>query len=265
MARALRPDVILLDVEMSDMNGFDVLRELKADPALHDIPVIFLSGTVDTKGKVRGLDLGAVDFITKPFDVTELKARLRSALRMQQLVRMLAQRAQLDGLTGLWNRAYFDEYLATEMAEADRHHRPLSLVLCDIDRFKQVNDTHGHPFGDIVLERFAHLLSNQRAGDVACRYGGEEFGIILPSTNSEEAAHVADRIREALQALRWDGLENVVITASFGVTDLLAVDGSLTPENMVLAADRALYAAKDGGRNCVRIANRDGAPIRLSA
>jgi len=153
MAQRLKPELILLDIELQDLDGFEVLARLKADPETQDIAVIFVSASNETMDRVRGLDLGAVDFIGKPFDVGELKARVRSALRMQRLVRMLAQRAQIDGLTGLWNRAHFDQRLAGEIQEAARYGRDLSLVLCDVDHFKGLNDRFGHPFGDEVLER----------------------------------------------------------------------------------------------------------------
>ena len=137
VARNLQPEVILLDIDLEDLDGFEVLARLKADPLTRDIAVIFVSASNETMDRVRGLDLGAVDFVGKPFDVGELKARVRSALRMQRLVRMLAQRAQLDGLTGLWNRAYLDDRLAAEVASSVRYEKPLSLVLCDLDRFKR--------------------------------------------------------------------------------------------------------------------------------
>ncbi len=255
MARALDPDVILLDVDMPDIDGFEVMRELKRHPVSHDIPVILLSTADDTDTKVRGLDMGAVDFITKPFDVPELKARVRSAVRMRGLIRMLAQRAQLDGMTGLWNRSYFDMRLAQEVANAGRYGHSLALILGDIDFFKNINDTHGHPFGDLVLERFARLLMGGRNGDIPCRYGGEEFGIILPDTTAEEAGHVANRIRRAFKGLRWDGCEDLSVTASFGVTDVTRAQKQ-NAESMVASADRALYAAKAAGRDRVVVDDR---------
>src|ERR1043165_2806262 len=198
-ANTLLPELILLDVDMPEMDGFEVLARLKSDPRTHDIPVIFLSGSCSTAAKVRALEMGAVDFVTKPFDVGELKARVRSALRIRLLIQMLAQRAQIDGLTGLWNRSYFDQRLEEEIGIAQRHNTRLSLVLCDLDEFKRINDTYGHPFGDQVLEEFAALMLRGRAGDAACRYGGEEFAIILPRADVHEAAAVADRYRMSLK------------------------------------------------------------------
>lgn len=252
LARELRPDVILLDIEMEGKDGFQVLQELKADPDLQDIPVIFISATASMEDRVRALDLGAVDFVGKPFEVVELKARVRSALRVQHLVKMLAQKAQVDGLTGLWNRTYFDRRLAQEFSEAIRFGRPLSLVMCDIDGFKRLNDQHGHPFGDHVLEVFAKILQSGRVSDVACRYGGEEFGVILPNIPAHEAMDVADRYRRALEGHVWSGVEGLRVTVSLGVADIASLSAETrSPEELLAEADAALYRAKSAGRNRV--------------
>ena len=260
-ARTLLPELILLDVDMSDMDGFEVLAQLKADPRTHEIPVIFLSGSCSTELKIRGLDMGAFDFVTKPFDVGELKARVRAALRIRTLIQMLAQRAQLDGLTGLWNRAYFNQRMAEEVAIALRHGHNLALVLCDLDNFKAINDTYGHPFGDEVLEEFGAMLANGRAGDSACRFGGEEFAVILPRTDANEAATVADRFREALKQHNWLAAPDLRITASFGVADL----HTSRDRSIVHTADEALYAAKGTGRDRVLLYAPAANPLRRSA
>lgn len=263
LAKTLLPDVILLDVDMPGKDGFEILRELKGQPVTHDIPVIFVSGTVDTDTKVRGLELGAIDFVAKPFDIAELKARVRSAVRIRSLIKMLAQRAQLDGLTGLWNRAYFNDRFAQEIALARRHGHQLSLTMCDLDHFKHLNDSYGHPFGDHVLEEFAELLGHGRDNDIPCRYGGEEFAIILPHTSAPEAAQVAERIRTELERRSWLNHSKLIITASFGVTDLTCV-AEATVEAMISSADRALYKAKEL-RNTVQIASGGGPRMKLSA
>jgi two-component system cell cycle response regulator len=250
-AKDLQPEVILLDIDLEDLDGFEVLARLKADPITRDIAVIFVSASNETMDRVRGLDLGAVDFVGKPFDVGELKARVRSALRMQRLVKMLAQRAQLDGLTGLWNRAYLDDRLEAETASAIRYGNPLSLVLCDLDRFKNLNDSYGHPFGDEVLERAAAILGSGRSADVACRYGGEEFAIIAPGTDLNETMEVADRHRFRISEIEWLDRPGVKISASFGVADLTSISGTPTPEKLIAAADQALYQAKKAGRDQV--------------
>ncbi len=265
MAKELRPEVILLDIELGDLTGFDVLGALKADPETRDIAVMLISAFSESIDRVRGLDLGAVDFITKPFEVIELTARVRSILRLQSAMHMLAVKAQIDGLTGLWNRKYFDARLESEFSESLRHGRPLSLIMTDIDKFKSLNDGYGHPFGDLVLERFARILSGGRTSDVACRYGGEEFGIILPSTALHEAADVADRLRERLANERWPRHDDLRVTASFGVADISCIAPNTLPRSMVEAADKALYAAKHGGRNRVEVASSVLPPLRKSA
>jgi diguanylate cyclase (GGDEF)-like protein len=253
-ARELMPEVILLDIELDTMDGFEVLAHLKSDPKTQDIAVIFISAVSDTMDRVRGLDLGAVDFIAKPFEVAELKARVRSALRMQHLVKMLEHRAQIDSLSGLWNRRYFDQRLQQEWSEARRHGRSLSLIMCDVDRFKRLNDQFGHPFGDQVIERVAQILSGGRGSDITCRYGGEEFGVILPSTAAERALEVAERHRVAIESHIWSGHDDVIVTSSFGVADLKSLPTDAGMEQLVQAADMALYRAKQSGRNRVELA-----------
>jgi diguanylate cyclase (GGDEF)-like protein len=206
---------------------------------------------------VRGFDLGAIDYVTKPFEPAELRARVRSALRMKRSQDLLTKRAQVDALTGLHNRAYLDDRLASEIAQARRTARPLSLVMIDLDHFKSLNDGYGHPFGDLVLQRVGDLLSRStRPRDSACRYGGEELTLILPETSLDDAHGVAERLRVQLHAL---GLaprgKEVAITASFGVSELSSMaNGGLdvAPRDLVAAADQALYAAKHGGRDQVR-------------
>ena len=236
---------------MDGMNGFELLEKLKEDPRTRNIAVIFISGISEPMDRVKGLDMGAIDFIAKPFDVFELKARVRSALRTQHLVKLLEQKAQLDDITGLWNRRYFNQRLIQEISEAKRYSRPLSLVLCDIDRFKRLNDRFGHPFGDFVLERVAHKLSSGRTSDIACRYGGEEFGLILSSTNIQQGHEVAERLRIEIESILWPNKPDLVVTASFGICDTENVGEEATPEALLEMTDSALYKAKQAGRNRV--------------
>jgi len=256
LAAAIRPSVILLDLSMPVMDGFETLRRLKDDPATSQIPVIVLSGRDDAEDKVQGFDLGAIDYICKPFDMTELRARVRSAMRMSELMWMLAQRAQIDGLTGLWNRAYFDERLSSEIDTARRSGAKLALAICDLDHFKSLNDTHGHPAGDAVLEGFSGLLVDSlRKGDVACRYGGEEFAVILRNTDAVTAAGVLDRIRRKLSRTVWPKHPERAVTASFGVCDNASVSSEETAA-WIDSADKALYQAKSLGRNRVVMQGR---------
>lgn len=254
MAAELQPDLILLDVEMPEMNGMEVCSRLKADPSTAMVPVVFLTGADAVTVKVRGFDLGAVDYVTKPFDPAELRARVRAALRTKRFHDMLAARAQVDGLTGLWNRGYFNQRLGEEVLAARRYRRPLSLVMIDIDHFKKLNDGYGHPFGDLVLQRVGETLSAScRATDAACRFGGEELALILTETGGGEALLVAERVRAAIEslALRPTG-RPVVVTASLGLADAEAVGlERMSVAALVQGADEALYRAKANGRNRV--------------
>jgi diguanylate cyclase (GGDEF)-like protein len=241
---------ILLDIQMPDMDGFEVLRILKENPATGTVPVIIISGLSSSEDKVVAFDLGAADFVTKPFDLAELRARLRAALRIDRLLRLLAERAHVDGLTGMGNRAHFNKRWAEEVAASHRYRRPLSLAMIDADHFKRVNDTFGHPAGDEVLHGLAQMLQREcRAADVACRYGGEEFAVIMPNTNSSEAAAVADRVRVAASLAVWPRHPDNPVTISVGVAGSDGSGQAFTPEQWLEAADRNLYSAKRQGRN----------------
>jgi diguanylate cyclase (GGDEF)-like protein len=258
LANEAQPDLILLDVDMPGATGLDLCRRLKSDATTVAIPVIFLTGSSDIETKVHGFDLGAVDYVTKPFHPAELRARVRAALRMKRAQDMLMQRAQVDALTGLRNRAYLDERLAEEIASSSRTGRPLSLVMIDLDLFKSLNDSYGHPFGDLVLQRVGDTLGRSiRPGDVACRYGGEELAVILPDTNIAGAHAMAERFREQIKALELSPRgKRVIVTASFGVAEALEVSSAgveLRATELVAAADAALYKAKREGRDCVRL------------
>jgi len=254
-----KPDLILLESALPDISGFEVLSAINNDPETMDTAVIVLSASDHSADKVLAFELGAVDYVTRPFDPAELLARIRCALRTRQLVRMLEERAQLDALTGLWNRAYPDRALASAVRAARRHEQALSVILCDIDHFKQLNDTFGHACGDLVLERFAEvLLDTVRGSDEVCRYGGEEFAIIAPVTPADEARACAERVRAAVEETNWPGGrdEALRLTASFGVAalaDLADLADLAEPSASALleAADQALYAAKEAGRNRV--------------
>ena len=254
-----QPDVILLDIGLPNVDGFEVCRRLKEHPSTRNIPIIFLTGTTDTESKVRGLDLGAVDYVTKPFDQVELRARVRAALRTKRLQDILEQQSFLDGLTGLWNRSYLDRRLESELNVARRYGRPLTLVLADVDHFKRVNDSLGHLFGDIVLQGIAEgLRAYARRSDIVARYGGEEFAILLTDTTLRAARHVSERLRMSAENRHFEARSEVVsVTASFGVACSEDIGGVLTPEELIRAADLALYASKDAGRNCVHM-YRDG-------
>ena len=238
-ARDWQPDLILLDVDMPDRDGFVVCADLKADCVTMDVPIIFLTGFTSLEDKIRGLDLGATDYITKPFDAAELRARVRASLRTRRLVDLLSKKAMIDGLTGLWNRTYLDAHLSKAHSAARRSGQPLSCVMADVDRFKSLNDTCGHGFGDDVLRIIAGLFGACcRAEDIVCRYGGEEFTILLPNTTIDAAAALAERLRLAIEAQVFSHHgQPVQITCSFGVAQLQGP----VPPTLVELADEALY------------------------
>lgn len=256
LAFSCGPDVVLLDVCLPEQSGFDLCRRLKADARTADVPVIFLTSKDDVDTKIHGFDVGAVDYVTKPFHPDELRARVRTAVRAKREREGLHREARTDGLTGLANRVSFDGALVDAVRDAERTGEPLSLVLLDLDHFKAINDDHGHVFGDRVLRRVGAFLREQvRRGDVPCRYGGEELAIILPNTPSEIAAAVAERLRQGMTAIDLtSGDTTVSITASFGVASLADVSahGPAAAQALVGAADEALYAAKSDGRDSTK-------------
>lgn len=256
MARREKPDLILLDLEMPDISGFDVCRALKADANLCMIPVLFLTASTTAEDKVRGLDLGAVDYVAKPFDAFELCARVRAALRTKHLQDLLIKHASIDPLTGLPNRRALLERLQCEWARIERHGGHLSFIMADVDHFKRVNDTYGHHIGDKLLQEVACAIARQcRETDLPARYGGEEFAVVVPCQSATDAARLAERCREevAQVGVTVSG-ETVTATASFGVAE--ATDLS-SPEALIRRADEALYRAKNGGRNRVQF-SEDG-------
>ncbi len=278
--RASQPDLLLMDVEMPSLGGVEVCRIVKANQGAQGfgfIPVILMTAS-RAGGKVESLELGADDYLVKPFDMLELSARVKSMLRLKGLQDALVEKnreldrankeleekrqalltlSRTDGLTGLINRRHLEERLAQEFARAQRYQAPLSCLLLDIDHFKRFNDTWGHPFGDVVLREVASVAKKAlRDVDVLARYGGEELLALLPETSPEEAWRAAERVRLGVEALSLtcenaDGRHDVRCTASIGVATFPG-DGVKTQQALVSAADECLYAAKANGRNQVR-------------
>ena len=265
MAAAQSPAAILLDLEMPRMHGLTVLKDLKASAATQDIPVLVVSGNQMAQDKVKAFELGAVDYVTKPFEMTELRIRLRQALKMRQLIQMLAQRAQVDGLTGLWNRAFFNQRWKEEVDRSARHGHSLSVAMVDIDHFKSINDTYGHAAGDAALQGTARILQQScRTHDLVCRYGGEEFVIVMPDTCPQDAAIVCDRMRLAIAAEDWPRHPARKVTASIGICG--CTDAANKPADAIVeTADANLYKAKNGGRNQIIWTDASIAPTGLAA
>jgi len=245
------PDLVLLDVDMPGMPGFEVCRRLKSEAITSPIPVIFLSGSSGADDKIKGLDLGGVDFVTKPFDAFELCARVRAALRTKSLQDLLWKYALIDSLTEVSNRRALDECLKVNWARHLRHEGRLSIIMVDIDHFKKVNDEFGHATGDEVLRRVARLLAaGCRESDTLARYGGEEFVVVAPEIPLQGVTAFAERLRMNISSRPLTAYGRALaVTASFGVADS---EGRKSAEELLQTADEALYRAKSAGRNCVR-------------
>ena len=253
-------DVVLCDIAMPKLDGDKLLRMRHASPGGAHIPFVFLTGSADAERRARLLGEGAADAIAKPFHPAELVARLQLHLKVKRLQDelmmkndALAKLSSVDSLTGLRARRFVDEILNVEFLRARRYRTPLSLVMADLDHFKSINDEHGHPSGDAVLREFGGLLQRLlRRTDVASRYGGEEFLFLHPQSGQAGALQMAERIREAVAAARFETPSGPLrVTISLGVA---SYDRHMSaPKDLIAAADRALYEAKRGGRNCVRV------------
>jgi diguanylate cyclase (GGDEF)-like protein len=248
------PDLILLDVMMPEMNGYEVCRRLKADPDTAPIPVIFVTSLTDEEDEEKGLKLGAVDYITKPFRSAIVMARIENHLKLKSYQDLLRRQSNLDGLTGLPNRRAFDELLGQEWRRGARLQSPLSLILLDIDHFKQYNDHYGHIAGDECLREVGKELATVgRSIDFLGRYGGEEFVCILPHTDSTGAVKVAEKLQAAINQLNIAHDHSSAadhVTISLGVATALP-DADVSVEQLVDKADKMLYQAKGKGRNRV--------------
>lgn len=243
VAREVKPDVMLLDIMMPVMDGLEACERLREDPAISAIYVIMLTAKAKVEDRVEGLDIGADDYIAKPFDPDELMARIRRGHKIAQD----RQNALYDALTGLYNRRSFDSFFAKELSRVRRYGGDLCMVLVDIDHFKVVNDTHGHAAGDVVLQELANLLlQNSRESDLPCRWGGEEFALLMPETSIEAATTKAESIRQAVEAFEFTAAGR--LTASFGVSRPGPEEHSM---DFFRRVDEALYQAKEGGRNKV--------------
>lgn len=250
-----QPDLILLDVMMPGIDGFETCRRLKLDSATQSIPILFMTALNDEDSKVKGFDVGGVDYITKPVGQREVLARVKTHLNLQRKQKLLERLAAIDGLTEIPNRRQFDEILEKEWRRSRRTETPLSLIAIDIDYFKQFNDTYGHTCGDECLRRVAQTLacSVRRASDFVARYGGEEFAAILPETPPEGAVEMAEKMRKNVESLKIAHAASSVsdrVTLSLGVATI-APALETAPKTLIDAADRALYLAKAGGRNRV--------------
>jgi diguanylate cyclase (GGDEF)-like protein len=246
LARRFLPDVILLDVEMPDMNGFEVCQQLKSSHATQDIAVIFVTGRTQQHSEEQGLELGAVDYLMKPIRPAIVRARVQTHITLKRQRDHLAHLAMHDQLTGLYNRHYLMNHIDNRFSRSRRHGYELAAMLIDIDHFKAINDDLGHQQGDRVLAGLGHfLLSFFRVEDLVARIGGEEFFILLDPCPADQAMAKAQQLRIAVSEFKPD---RVPITVSIGITQVSAEDSL---NSVLKRADLALYDAKENGRNQV--------------
>lgn len=255
LVHEIPPDLVLLDILMPEMDGYEVCRRLKNFPSTRNIPVIFLTAKGDVADETMGLTIGAVDYIVKPVSVPIVQARVRTHVELKRRGDILENLSMRDGLTGIANRRRFDDALIRAWRQAVRNGTSLSLIMADIDHFKDYNDTYGHMAGDECLRAVAQTLEGalKRPGDLAARYGGEEFAVILEETSLSGATHLAEVMRRGVQELclehRGSNVGNTV-TVSLGAATAKPRPGQ-RPESLLCLADHKLYEAKMAGRNRV--------------
>ena len=289
LAKARHPDLILMDVNMPEIDGFEACRRLKADPNTEDIPIVFITASNEAHKKIEAFQHGGDDYISKPFQIEEVLARVSNQLQISRLKselkaknsrlerellerqsieeellklnQRLSKLAALDSLTQIANRRIFDEFLDREWQRGQRDQQCLSLILADIDYFKLYNDNFGHQSGDLCLRKVAETIVSavKRPADLVARYGGEEFAVILPQTPADNALQVAKKIQRKIKELALshpDSLVSDYITLSLGVTSLIP-NPQYTKKQLLITADKALYQAKKQGRDRAVLINID--------
>lgn len=246
--------IALSDIMMPKMDGFELIKRIRANPALKSIYLILITARIQEGDRVRGLDLGADDYITKPFSFSELLARVRVGTRVVQYQQHLEHQSQIDSLTGLYNRRAFEKKIHEEFERSKRYRNPLSVLIFDLDNFKNINDTYGHHGGDAALMKIAETLREMtRQSDFSARFGGEEFVMILPETDQDNALLVANKIHGAVRSASF-GTTNrpFALTVSIGVSSS-STRAYSTWREMLDDADRAMYLAKNTGKDRVEI------------
>jgi len=255
LAEEFQPNVVLLDVSLPEVNGFEVCRHLKNQLSTAEIPVVFVTGTDANPQTIKlGFDAGADDFLQKPVNAALLIARVRVILQQQALREAYRQLATKDSLTGLINRRQLFFGITEALMRGRKDGTSSALVLADLDKFKAINDLYGHDFGDEVLVTFSRILERHVSRhETAGRLGGEEFALVLPGAGREDGVRAANRIREVFSAIVFDaGSDAKHFTASFGVAHFDGTPRNLDADQFLKQADLALYAAKLAGRNCVK-------------
>ncbi|HAK88781.1 MAG TPA: diguanylate cyclase response regulator [Nitrospiraceae bacterium] len=251
------PDIVILDTKPAGPSGLEILKKLKSAPSTRDIPVVLIASKKSQSKLAKGYELGAYDYISRPYFKEELTARLSNITFACERVKELEKLLDRDYLTGIYNRRFFMERFHEELSWSSRHSEPISLMMLDIDHFKKINDTYGHGCGDEILKQIANTMTAVlRIEDVVARYGGEEFIILLPNTDSEGVLTAAEKLRAAVHDKDFsceNGSTRIQVTVSIGVT-AYAPDNEciyLPPDRVIGQADTALYTAKEQGRNRV--------------
>jgi diguanylate cyclase (GGDEF)-like protein len=246
--------IALSDIMMPKMDGFELIKRIRSDSALKSIYLILITARIQEGDRVRGLDLGADDYITKPFSFSELLARIRVGSRVVQYQQHLEYQTQVDSLTGLFNRRAFEKKIQEEFERSKRYHNPLSLLILDIDNFKRINDTYGHHGGDAALVKISETFREKtRQSDFPSRYGGEEFVLILPETDQDSALQVGSKIHEAIRSCAFGTTARpFALTVSIGVSST-SVTFYSEWRQLLDDADRALYLAKNSGKDRIEI------------
>ncbi len=247
-------DLILLDIMMPDMDGYEVCKRLKSNEKTKEIPVIFITAKTDEESIAKAYDVGGSDYVRKPFLPKELLSRVKKELKLQDVMQELKLLALTDPLTKLYNRRFFIDASQAFLEMAKRDKSPLSLLMIDIDKFKNINDTYGHQIGDEIIKLLANImLEGQRKSDMSCRYGGEEFVVLLPQTSLKKAQHVAQKLKESVEVSHFKITEkyDITFTISVGVSTV-NIENEINIEKALKRADDALYEAKENGRNQIR-------------
>jgi diguanylate cyclase (GGDEF)-like protein len=259
------PDVIILDIVMPQMDGYEVIAALKKSVSTRKIPVVFVTGLSSSQDEKKGLAMGGADYISKPFNDEVVKLRVNNQIRLINYIKTIERMSRIDQLTGMHNRRSFDERLFSEWKRAKRENNEISILIMDIDHFKRCNDTYGHLDGDVVIQKVADAIRDtlMRSADFSARWGGEEFIALLPNTDSAGAFFIAEKIRKDVEdmEINFSNGESTKVTLSIGMCTMTP-DADTSVDDLLRHADSALYFAKNGGRNMVWVAKKGD--VRLS-
>ncbi len=245
------PSLILMDVMLPDVNGYELVKQLSKTEKYKDIPIIFQTAKSSSDDLEKGFESGAIDYIRKPVDKKELRARIKSVLKIKELENQLYLKSITDYLTEIYNRRYFFEIAIKHLQFCQRLQKNLCIALLDIDYFKKINDTHGHDAGDFVLKKFADILGKtKRQNDILARYGGEEFILLFFETDKSIALEILQSIQKAIgDEQMLFNQQQIKCTFSCGLVDLQEVPGISTMDDLIKVADNRMYSAKESGRN----------------